>query len=68
MAGSGRDIVTTGAIGITAAIGTDAHGRAWLDSIGVFQKSRAEPAGRFNYAIGLFFHRSRAWRPVAKQG
>jgi hypothetical protein len=28
MAGSGRDIVTTGAIGITAAIGTDAHGRA----------------------------------------
>jgi len=29
MAGDGRDIVTTGAIGITAAIGTDASQRDW---------------------------------------
>jgi hypothetical protein len=38
MVGGERDIVTTGAIAITAAIGTDASGRAYPDSIGVNQE------------------------------
>jgi hypothetical protein len=42
-----RDIVTSGAIVITAAIGTDAS-------------QRGEQASLFNYAIGRCFRRSRA--------
>ena len=68
MVGSERDIVTTGAIVITAAIGADAGGEPVQTLPCVNQKSRGEQASRFNYAIGRCFHRSRAWRPAARQG
>jgi hypothetical protein len=53
MAGGERNIVTT-AIAITAAIGADASGRAYPDSIGVNQESRGTQASRLRsgYAAG----------------
>jgi hypothetical protein len=53
MVGGERHIVTTGAIAITAPLALTPAG--------------AQPRP-FNYAIELCFRRSRAWRPVARQG
>jgi len=59
MVGGEPDIVTTGAIAITAAIGTDAGERACPDSPSARTAETSRQRG-FNYAIGRCFHRSRA--------
>ena len=67
MVGGERDIVTLELV-ITAAIGTDAGGEPIQTLLGVNQEKPRRAGSRFNYATGLRFHRSRAWRPVARQG
>jgi hypothetical protein len=66
MAGGEPGIVTTAAIVITAAIGTDASERACPDSPLAMNSRNVQV--RFNYAIGRCFRRSRARRLVAGLG
>ena len=67
MVGGERDIVTMGSIGITVAIGADAGGRAYPDSIGVNQE-KPRRAGKVSSIPRLAYASTALARGDLRQG